>query len=228
MIRLVIVGEGQTEETFVRDVLAPHLVGHGVVPEPRLIATSSRSKGGALTWDRVRPFLRNTLHESPDTYVTTLFDLHGLRPGFPGIAATGSVDPLARADAIEAEFRQAVVTEAGCRPDRFVPYIQPYEFEAYVFSDPGVLGTVDSGWQAFVGQLRAARASVESPEHINDGPDTHPSARLGVLRPPYNKVLHGARITMELGLPKIRGECKHFHDWLARLESLPPLKVDDP
>lgn len=227
MIRLIVVGEGQTEESFIRDVLMPHLIDHGVYADPRLIRTSGQSKGGALNGDRVKRFLRNTLRESSETYVTTLFDLYGLDSSFPGLPTTTTGDPLARAEAVEAAFGNAVVAAAGCREDRFIPYIQPYEFEAYVFSDPQVLASVDSGWQPFVEEMKQARAAVESPEHVNDGPTSHPSARLQLLRPRYDKVLHGTRITAALGLSKIRDECKHFDAWLARLEALPPLAQVD-
>ena len=42
MIRLHLIGEGQTEETFVRDVLAPHLAAYAVFADVRCIDTSRR------------------------------------------------------------------------------------------------------------------------------------------------------------------------------------------
>ncbi len=38
-----------------------------------------------------------------------------------------------------------------------------------------------------------------------------------------NKVLHGQAVSSRIGLSCIRAECRHFHKWLKRLESLPPL-----
>ncbi len=84
LIPLIVVGEGQTEETFTRDILATSLANRGILVEPRLIRTSESGSGGALTHDRVLRVLRNTLRERPDTYVTTMFDLYGLKPDFPG------------------------------------------------------------------------------------------------------------------------------------------------
>ena len=84
MIRLVVVGEGQTEESFVRDVLAPAFQSLGIYPEPRLISTSKGNKGGALSYPRVKKFLRDTLHEDLGIVVTTFFDLYALDTGFPG------------------------------------------------------------------------------------------------------------------------------------------------
>ncbi len=71
MIEVVVVGEGQTEETFIRDVLAPRMAGQSVFLRPRLIGTSMHGRGGALSRDRVLRYLRNTLRERANVYVTT-------------------------------------------------------------------------------------------------------------------------------------------------------------
>ena len=225
VIEVIVVGEGQTEETFVRDVLAPPLATNRIFLYPRLIRTSPFGQGGALRYARVLRDLRNTLRQRADTYVSTFFDLYRLDPEYPGYDE-GHVlsDPLARAALIERRFRQAVVAEAGCREDRFLPHIQPYEFEALLFSDASRLGEIEPEWKPLVGKLVAMRAAVSSPEYIDDGPDTHPSERLQrVLRPRYRKVLHGARATLQIGLPQIAEQCHHFAEWLNRLRGLRPL-----
>jgi Domain of unknown function (DUF4276) len=96
LIEVIVVGEGQTEETFVRDVLAPVFGAYDVFLHARLISTSKQGKGGALSRERVVSFLRKTLRERADTYVTTLFDLYGLRPDFPGVADAAGGNPLVR------------------------------------------------------------------------------------------------------------------------------------
>jgi len=42
MIRLHVIAEGQTEETFVRDVLAPHLARYTVYTDARCLDSSRR------------------------------------------------------------------------------------------------------------------------------------------------------------------------------------------
>lgn len=220
------VGEGQTEETFVRDVLAEELLDKDIVLDPRLIPTSKSASGGALNWDRVRLFLRNTLRQRGDTYVTTFFDLYGLETRFPGYAeASRLVDPTERALAIEKGVHAAVIQEAGCRDDRFIPHIQPYEFESLLFSDVEALPRLEVEWQAYLEPLRTLRRAALSPEHINDGQRTHPSAQLRamLLQPPYDKRLHGPSLAGRIGIPRIRAECAHFGAWLSRIETLPPL-----
>ena len=112
---------------------------------------------------------------------------------------------------------------AGCRRDRFLPHIQPYEFEALLFSETSQFAQEEPAWAESVGALEAARRRASSPEHINDGPATHPSARLEQLRG-YRKVQHGSAVANRIGLDRIREECRHFAAWLSRIENLPALE----
>jgi hypothetical protein len=157
--------------------------------------------------------------------VTTLFDLYGLKPDFPGVdAARARNDPFQKCGNIEQALAAAVLEASGCRADRFLPHIQPYEFEALLFSDVTLFARVQPEWRRFENELREVREAAETPEHINDGPQTHPSARLtGLLEPRYKKPLHGGRIAASIGLARIREECRHFDAWLTKIESLQPL-----
>ena len=229
MKQVLVVCEGQTEEVFVNEILAPALWDRNVFLYPRLIATSRHSKGGSLKGQRVLRFLGNTLRERRNIHVTTFFDLYGLPSDFPGQSeAAAQVDPVDRAAAVEAEFHTAVIQAVGCAPGRFLPHIQPHEFEALLFSEPGRFAEVEPAWQRYVAQLEMARQSARSPEYINDGSETHPSARLrDLLRPRYNKVRHGKAVSERVGIDRMRAECAHFHRWLERLATLPPLQPGD-
>lgn len=221
MKTVILVGEGQTEESFVKQVLAPGLAVRSVFVQPRLIRTSPTGKGGALSRQRVLRFLRNTLRERSDTFVTTLFDLCQLPSDFPGAnEASHNPDPVARAKITEHAFGKAVVDYARCRPERFIPHIQPYEFEGLLFSDPARFADVEPKWSAFTAKLQSVRDEAPSPEHINDDARTHPSARLKILMPRYRKVRHGILVSKAIGLDRIRKECSHFNRWLTSLESL--------
>jgi len=225
MTTVVVVCEGRTEQTFVRDVLAPALAPGGILLETQLINTSRTGRGGALSWERVLRHLRNLLLQRRNAYVTTFFDLYQLDNDFPHYHEAARIaDPIVRAQEIEGAFAHAVVTEAGCLPQRFVPHIQPYEYEALLFSEVGCFGEEMPEWQPFIAQLQAVRDNAPTPEHINDGPATHPSARLvNLLTPGYRKVLHGSAIAARIGLDCIRERCVHFADWLRRIEALQPL-----
>ena len=224
MIEVVVVCEGQTEAQFTSSVLQQFLGAGEIIVEPRLIPTSSKSRGGSLNRARVIRYLRNTLRQRSDTYVTTLFDLYGLGHNFPGYRESLELrDPIQRVLTIESEFHSATIEASGTRPDRFIPHIQPYEFESLLFSDVERFVDTDPRWSSRVDQLRNVRQAASSPEHINDGTDSHPSARLKVL-PRYRKVRHGVDVIRHIGLDTVRSECRHFGQWLARIERLQPLK----
>ncbi|PQV45771.1 DUF4276 family protein [Paraburkholderia sp. BL21I4N1] len=223
MVELIIVGEGQTEETFVRDVLAPALAASDVYVSPRLINSSKTQAGGALNLARVKRFVGNTLRERADTYVTTLIDLYGLDTTFRGVAETQGREPAARATRIETLLHEDIVGFAQCRPERFIPHVQPHEFESLLFSDVARLCEVEPLWQRQSASLIAARNAVDNPEWINDSPQTAPSKRLEQLDPRYRKVGHGPRAAARIGLDRIREQCPHFRQWYDRLVTLPAL-----
>lgn len=229
MTELVVVCEGQTEEAFIGQVVAPALAERRIFVRPRLLRTSRQARGGGLTKERVLYHLPRILKERDDVYVSTFFDLYGLAPGFPGLnKASATPDPIERAVGIETAFADTVVESAGCRRERFIPHIQPHEFEALLFADVTAFATARSAWDEHVRDLAGVRKRYPTPEHINDGRTTHPSARLGHLlsQPNYNKRADGPDVAAKIGLHRIRAECGHFAHWLSRMESLPSLGRD--
>ena len=216
MIELIVVCEGLTEAQFVDVVLAPAL--------PHLRVTT-RNLAGHLKFERVKTFLRNTLRSRSEPYVTTFFDLYKLDKGFPEFAATKTMsDPLGRAKKLEEGLTTKVVSVAGCRPEQFLPHIQPHEFESLLFADIEQLIRRKGEWRAHAEPLHKARKGAASPEHINSGAETHPSKRLAGLTPGYSKRIDGPAVAGAIGLPKLRQECAHFDRWVKRLEKLKPLK----
>ena len=223
MSRVLVFVEGQTEETFVRDVLAPAFYHLGLNLIPEMVETSPGHKGGALKYDRVKRHLRNTLRQSSAPVVTTLFDLYRLDSDFPSFAASQAQPDLSRRlNVLKQALHADVVAEADCQPERFIPYIQPYEFEALLFSDVPTLTRIEPGWQSATAALAAARAVAESPEHINDRPETKPAAHLEreLNNPSYRKRRHGPIAAQKIGLAKIEAECAFFAAWLAQIREL--------
>ncbi len=87
MSRVVVVCEGETEEEFVRDVLAPEFYGLGLYLEPQMVETSPGHRGGALNYDRVKLHLRNTLRKKSAPVVTTLLDFYKLDNDFRALSS---------------------------------------------------------------------------------------------------------------------------------------------
>lgn len=227
MTEVVVVCEGRTEEAFINEVVQPALATKAVYLYPRLIATSPGSKGGALNRDRVVANLCRVLRQRDDTYVTTFFDLYGLPADFPGKQpSSGPRDPIALCERIEESLQGVVVRQARRRSDRFVPHIQPYEFEALLLAEPAAFARVNPAWQSREDDLASVVDAASSPEHVNDGDNTHPSATIKHFLPGYRKVGHGVRLAAAIGLETIRAECHHFAQWFGRIEALPPLGRD--
>lgn len=221
MTQVIVVCEGQTEERFVKEVLARSLWVEDLYLYPRLIPTSPTSKGGSLSGQRVVGFLRDLLRQRWAAQIATFFDLYGLPSDFPGARdAEGIPDPLERATAVEAALRRAAVDAAGRGERRFHPHIQPYEFEALLFSETERFGQVQAKWADAGAKLAEARDRAISPEHINDGEGSHPSALLQGLKPRYRKPDHGVRVAARVGIERMRAECRHFDGWVSRLERL--------
>jgi hypothetical protein len=90
-----------------------------------------------------------------------------------------------------------------------------------LFSDVEALAEVEANWGAALKKLREIRKVFETPEHINDSPQTAPSKRLqSMLFPKYDKTLHGPRAAQAIGLQTIMGQCAHFRGWVEKLRAL--------
>ena len=108
----------------------------------------------------------------------------------------------------------------GRRRVPVVPYVQQYEFEALLFSNPDVVANVMRASRRQIEDLRRVRSDFTTPEEINDSPVSAPSKRVKRIFPDYDKVLHGPQIAMRTSVDGIATECHRFQGWIARLESL--------
>jgi hypothetical protein len=210
--------EGRTEEAFVRRLLGPHLVERGVYLVSRRPGKSSRLGRRAYGAPPYSSLRRDLLHQlrgdaRPSIRLTTMLDLYGLPHDYP---ARGDVptDPQARAKHIEAAMRDDV------GDDRFMPYLQVHEFEALLFAEPERIAAAYPGREAQARRLAADAGGFANPELIDDGPETHPSARIMAEIPEYQKVTGGEVIALAIGLERMRDRCPHFAEWLAALEAL--------
>lgn len=104
--------------------------------------------------------------------------------------------------------------------NRFVPFVAMYEFEGLLFSEPTLMAQ-GMGESDKAEDFKQIRDGFETPEHINDSPQTAPSKRIQGLVPGYNKVLHGNVAALEVTLERIKNECPIFGNWLDKLEALP-------
>ena len=91
--RVNILVEGQTEESFVRTLLAPHLANFQVWLKPRIIQTSKGHKGGVTSYGKLKRQVQQWCQQDPNARVTTLFDVYGLPSDFPGVTDWNANQP---------------------------------------------------------------------------------------------------------------------------------------
>ncbi len=220
-MEIYILAEGQTEERFIKDVLAPSFRPNNIYIKPILMPTSKGHAGGAVNFDRFTRNVRNTLKQYPNAVITTMFDLYALSPSFPSVTEAAQIhDVYQKVSLLELALHRHVIDEHGCDERRFIAYIQPYEYEGLLFSDIEQLVSVEEGWECSQDTLQAIVDSVPTPEHINDGFETKPSARLKALSPKYKKTRHGPLIAKQISLAVMEDKCKHFSEWVEKLRQL--------
>lgn len=225
MARLYLFAEGQTEQTFAGNVLKPHLAQRGVfMHNPVLIAHAKKRgrvhRGGA---DRYLPMKNDILRflaqeKDADVFFTTMIDLYGIHTDFPGLAEAESLRhmPEKRVEFLEQRFAQDIGDQ------RFIPYIQLHEYEAYLFADPTCFSYFYDHHANEIAALQTIADSKDNPELIDDGRHSAPSKRIIDQLPDYedSKSAVGPQVAELIGLDTIRGKCPHFSSWLSRLERL--------
>ena len=222
MLEVIVFAEGQTEEQFIKRVIAPSFHQNKIFLKPQTLNTSQDTKGGAVSFERLKLNARNTLRQKPNSILTTFLDLYGLDTSFPGFVESKQLaDVYARTKLLETALHQEIISHVGCRSERFIPHIQPYEFEGLLFSDVLSLVQTEPSWNDFLKNLKQVRDAFDTPEHINDSYETKPSKCLeNILWPRYKKTLHGPLAAQKISLPVMERECAHFKGWMDNLRKL--------
>ena len=224
MSELVVIVEGETEQTFVRDQLAAHLVVHGTITWP-VLPGRHRKHGGVKKWEVARQDIMRTLKGG--RYCSTMFDYYGMPNDWPGRQAAVTMPWDKRASVVEEMIRADIAQAMGSKfnPRVFVPYVQLHEFEALAFANVEVLASVVSPigtrpTEALVPLFGEILDEAGQPEAINDGYETCPSRRIAKIVPAYRKRAQGPIITRRIGIDVLRKQCPHFGTWLKSLEEL--------
>ena len=221
MTKVLIYVEGQTEETFVRDLLAPYFKQKCSIYLIPSLARTKRTragrafKGGIVSYGKVKKDILKLLGDRSAALVTTMLDFYGLPNDFPGKKSLSSGSPTDRVQHLEKAFGEDIGST------RFLPFLVLHEFETFIFVQPEKLAEALPGYQTEVQNL-IKNVGHLTPEEINEGGDTHPSARILKLFPTYQKRLHGPLIIKKIGLNLVRSKCPHFNNWFSNLEKLCP------
>lgn len=211
MKRLFIVVEGQTEEAFVKELMAPYFIQNGIYDiRPVLIHTSKGHKGGFVNYEHLKnDLLRLLKSQGQDVVVTTFVDFFRC----PELPNQDDIDTL------PSHIHKVEAMEKSISDDindwRFIPYIQLHEFEALLFSSA-------KGFEMYFEdqiskEIQEIIDSYDNPEEINSSPETAPSKRLIRIIPYYDKVIYGNIVALEIGLPAILSKCPRFKAWIDSL-----------
>jgi hypothetical protein len=217
--------EGQTEQAFVREILAPFLRPHGVYASAVLLGEPGH-KGGIRSFHVVERDISSLLKQDAEAYVTTLFDRYGLPGDWPALQESKQKGTLGGALDVLCEAMSDTVGKMmgpDFRAERFLPYIQFHEVEAFLFVQPDQTAHL-LGDPRKADELQKAVDACGGCEAINDSANTAPSKRIEDLFPTYRKGksvnAHLPRVCQALGLQVLREACPLFSGWIERLESL--------
>ncbi len=208
MKRLFIVVEGQTEEAFVKELMAPYFIQNGIYDvRPVIIQTSKGHKGGFVNYEHLKnDILRLLKSQGQDVVVTTFVDFFRC-PELPNQKDI---------EALPSHIKRVEEMEKSISDDindwRFIPYIQLHEFEALLFS--AVNGFEIYFEDQVSNEIQGIIDSFDNPEEINSSPETAPSKRLIRIIPYYDKVIYGNIVALEIGLSTILARCPRFRGWI--------------
>jgi hypothetical protein len=210
MIRVCIICEGPTEVEFVNRCLEPYLRPSGVRAYGTILSTKlRRHSGGRVTVGRLAKKI--SLHYREADRVTTLVDFYGFQDRGGRSRAELEADILAGAARVTMGYDARFV----------LPYVQMYEFEGLLFTDPQAFEWVEDGWNDNTKRrLEAVTQEFSSPEDINDSRETAPSKRIErIFEGTYSKTEHGPLIAESIGMDVIRAKCPAFNEWVGKLQA---------
>ncbi len=208
MIQVYVVCEGLTEFNFTNLVLEPHFRARDIYLRP---SSLGRGRGGVSKYGEIKRHIL-MLARNRDFHVTTLLDYYAFPKGDLKARPTAR-DTVKRIAAVEEKFQQDIAHK------NFIANLLAHEFEGLLFSCPGQFA--DIFWKKAANELTRIRKRFDTPEHINDSPQTAPSKRiLSVCGSKYQKALHGPELAFSMGLDTIRRECPKFSAWMDAVERL--------
>jgi hypothetical protein len=198
MKRVIIICEGQTEQRFCTEVLAPYFISKSIsIQGP----TIKRSEGGLIPWPALKSQIEEHLKQEKHVFVTTMIDYYGVQDKhlFPKWIESKQIkDKSERILLLETAMKKGIDDSLRYK---FTPYIQLHEFESLLFNKIEVFKNRFTVGQADFNSLNSIIDQYPNPELVNDGEDSAPSKRLKKLIPGYNKVVDGPILAQGIGLP---------------------------
>lgn len=208
---LYIIVEGQSEEEFVKDLIAP-LSNQNWFIQPIKITTNRNigKRGGFSAYRQLKEDISILLKTKQEKAVTTFVDFFRIPKDVPNYKDCLKISDAERQiDCLEKAINDDINHQS------FFPYIQKFEFEALLFSS-------NAGFENYYGGKIAKETAkiiekYPNPEEINNNPNTSPSNRLKKIVPEYNKPNEGNILAMEIGIDKMLEKCPRFKNWVENI-----------
>lgn len=214
MKRIIIIGEGQTEQVFCQKVLQPYFNQMDIFIET---PTIKKSGGGIVSWPALKRQIENHLLDK-EVIVTSLLDYYGIEPKHLFPKWTESLTIPNKNDRLDF-LKQAMLEDISPNArHRFIPYLQLHEFEGLLFCSQEIFDDFyEKNEFKDYAYLVETLNRYENPEMINDGKETIPSQRLARIFVSYSKKTKGTELALLLGLSIIRDKCPRFNAWIDQL-----------
>lgn len=227
MMRLNLIVEGQTEETFAEWLLKEPLSWNGIGVYPQLVETSRDKRTGRVfkgglrrtkPYSKVREHIKRWMNQdkNADAIFSTMFDYYKFPVDLPGWdTCARTQDPYENVRLLESFFKSDI------SDDRFIPYVQLHEFEALLLCAPEKIGSWYLDSSKTLEKLIEEVRGFQSAEEIDDGELTAPSKRIMKYFPGYERERPAAAraISQAIGLEVMRKSCRHFDEWLVQIEA---------
>lgn len=113
---------------------------------------------------------------------------------------------------------EANLSDSGEDEYKFFPYIQLHEFESLQFVN--IENLAKEYFDYDIEPLRMCLNQQPKPELINNSPETAPSKRILDCIPNFDKTGAGVDCLVATGLQEIRFKCRHFGEWVDKIEKL--------
>ena len=206
--RIVFLVEGDTEIWFVNHCIIPFLysipeaIEHEWTMSAQKVTTNRKknAKGGVVSYHLVKNEI-NRVRSQGSPWITTLFDFFQLPSSFP--CFKGGYE------SIHGGFFEDIQYE------RLLPYIQKYEFEAFLFCVPEAFERLDIDAKQLA-QIVSISKKYKVVEDINGGLETAPSKRLkGIFH--YEKEQDSRVVLMGIPMEIIMERSPHFKEWIENL-----------
>ena len=224
MINIYVVVEGNSEEKFINDILSEYFANKSIFIQAEKVITGKNSvgkicKGGGNSYKYYKNHLQKRVKQfskQKNFFFTTMIDYYAIPKDFPKLEKSDKITNIYdKIDFLEKSFYEDIGYE------NFIPNIQLHEFETLCFADIEAIKEEFFDINISLDIIKKDIEKYDNIELINK--KNPPSKRLNIYTNGQYcqaKVSKSFKILKKIGVENIRQKCKHFNNWLKRIEGI--------